>query len=433
MKKLQKKAPVYKGELAAFLALVFMLVLSLTSALVQSAYARIENSRKRADTMLALESVLAEYDITLLEQYEIFARMGMGEKSLQEKLYYYGADEMEHQIKAVERLTDNGGAPFYSQAVQYAKQYFAAEELQMGFAYEFSEKEDPEQQEQSVLEELEELLQQEDASLPKENNPISSMQAIKNSGLLAVLLPEETSVSKQSINRENVASLRELATGNREFKRVFYASDKVFFLAYIGQVFSNFENHEEEKALLYEQEYLLSGGSTDKENLETVCKKILSIRTAANYAYLLTDQGKQAEAEAAAVTLCSLISLPAITTLVKHAILLAWAYGEGIVDMRVLLRNEKVPLVKTAENWQLQLANLAALGTGNEQTKEKPSSEGLNYNDYVQGLLLLESKETLCMRSLDLIEINTNIKADGYITWMELESERTFSTTFGYQ
>lgn len=65
----------------------------------------------------------------------------------------------------------------------------------------------------------------------------------------------------------------------------------------------------------------------------------------------------------------------------------------------------------------------------------------MTYQDYLKGLLLLQDKETLSMRALDLIERNLNLKADHCVMRMEIESrcrlrhgvKYEFSTYFGYQ
>jgi hypothetical protein len=218
-------------------------------------------------------------------------------------------------------------------------------------------------------------------------------------------------------------------------------TDRVFFLAYLTEHFGNATKEKETESLLYEQEYLLAGQDTDAKNLESVCKKILNIRMAANYVYLLTDTQKQAEAEAMAAALCSLLTVPAITQLAKHAILLAWAYGESIVDVRVLLQGKRAPAVKTADTWQLQLSSVVKMGTPEEDVKECDVSKGLSYSDYVRGFLLLTEETVLSMRSLDLMESNLGIKADSCITRLQLKSTQymrrgirnTFTTEFGYQ
>ena len=112
----------------------------------------------------------------------------------------------------------------------------------------------------------------------------------------------------------------------------------------------------------YELEYILAGKESDKENLESVVKKLLLLRFVPNYAYIQTDSAMKAEAEAAAATLCTLLAVPPITEAAAQGILLAWAYGESIMDLRSLLKGNRVPLVKSKESWQLQFSRLLTLG-----------------------------------------------------------------------
>ena len=62
-----------KGEITAFLSLDFLLILSFLGAMVESASIQVLKNYKRADTILAVESVFAEYQKQLLEQYDLFA------------------------------------------------------------------------------------------------------------------------------------------------------------------------------------------------------------------------------------------------------------------------------------------------------------------------------------------------------------------------
>ena len=122
-------------------------------------------------------------------------------------------------------------------------------------------------------------------------------------------------------------------------------------------------------------------------------------------------------------------------------LLLAWAYGESIVDVRALLSEKKVAVVKSDATWQLQLSSLVKLGTSEDVTEQKDAEGGLSYREYLIGLLLMEEKESLCMRSLDLIESNLSIKTDQCMTKADIQSsfemrrgvKDKFSTMFQYQ
>ncbi len=433
MKKSQVRGLAFKGEITAFMALLFILMLSVVGALIQSASQQIAQNRRRADILMALESTFAEYHPDLLNQYEIFARLGCTEDVLNNRMAYYGAKNTKHTIKQIQLLTDYDGAPFYEQAVRYMKDWLGMEDMaggsdvdwSMGDGYKLDEKE------LSNSLELKGLLEEENAQLPTENNPIESVKDLKNKPLLSLLVSNQEELSNRSITPETLPSHRALQKGSFAQEKQNGATDRLFFIAYIFEHFSNVTDEEQQAPLLYEQEYLLGGQASDQDNLEAVCKKIMNIRTVSNYTYLLTDSAKQAEAQAMALTLCSIISLPAITEVVKHAILFAWSYGESIVDVRALLKGKRVPMVKSSDSWQLQLSNLAGLGTENEITNEKDTERGLSYQDYIKGLFLLETKETLSMRCLDLIESKLHIKADQCMTKVEIQSD-SFTTTYEY-
>ena len=151
-------------------------------------------------------------------------------------------------------------------------------------------------------------------------------------------------------------------------------------------------------------EYLLEGKESDAANLESVARKICNIRFAVNYAYLLSNQEKQMEAEAMAGTICTLLVSPGIVPIVKNALLLAWAYGEGMADVKTLLDGGRVPLVKSDETWKLSLENLFSMKETGIQKESTEQTDGENYERYLQMLLLTKQKNTLTMRVLDLVE-----------------------------
>ncbi len=119
-------------------------------------------------------------------------------------------------------------------------------------------------------------------------------------------------------------------------------------------------------ALDYELEYILAGKESDRENMGAVADRLVLLRFVPNYAHLQSSAKKKGEARALAGTLCSLLAVPAVTEAAAQAILLAWAFGESVVDVRTLLKGNKVPLVKSEESWQLSLSGLMELGSGED-------------------------------------------------------------------
>ena len=157
----------------------------------------------------------------------------------------------------------------------------------------------------------------------------------------------------------------------------------------------------------YEIEYVLAGGSTDKASFETVVGEILLIRMGFNLAYLITDAAKLAQAEALAVSILTLLALPQLTLLLKWLLVAAWALAESIVDVKVLLKKKKVPLLKNEATWQLQALSLD-LEAGNG------AAAGLTYEDYLRILFYLGEPEALSYRMMDVIQKRISLKKPAF-------------------
>ena len=450
-----------KGEITAFLSLVFLLLLSLTGAVLESASIQVLKNEKRADAGRATESVFAEYQREMLEEYDIFAvdsgyETGtVSEANILNRLVFYGAENMNSDIEAIRYLTDQNGMEFCRQAVVYEKEktgIAAAEELAGNLSiWKEQEKKEEEygKENKETSENLERMLQEEEENLPQEGNPLEPLSQMRSGSLLNIVLPEGFVLSQRAVELSKLVSHRDLREGYGSLaERQAGTAETIFFNLYLLDKFDNAADEEDDAGLQYELEYLLEGKESDIANLEAVVKKICGLRFAANYAYLLTDTAKQAEAEALAAALCSLLMTPGIIPVVQQALLLAWAYGEGVVDVRTLLAGKKVPLMKTGETWQLSLEGLVDLGESGTVNEGTDVEGGCTYERYIQMLLLLEKKETLAMRALDLIELHMRtisgqpyFQADACVTGarfsmvcpMRRGIYYEFTTTFQYQ
>ena len=133
---------------------------------------------------------------------------------------------------------------------------------------------------------------------------------------------------------------------------------------------------------------------------------------------------------------------------VKQLILLAWAAGEGVIDIRSLLSGNKVPLVKTSDNWQLTLASLFTLGIGDDGISGADAEEGITYKEYLRAFLFLQPEEETTMRTIDRIEENMRLeqncekfRADHCVTKCEIRNKveifgdlaYTFPSYYGYE
>ena len=451
-----------KGEVTAYLSLIFILLISFVGGIMEAASVQMAKNYRRSDMNRAIESVFAEYQKELLEEYGIFALEGSyesgsySEETIKNRLDFYGAQGIRQSVSRIEFLTDHGAEAFCGQVEAYMKHKYGLNLLQdkIGMTDVWKQQEeqakDCEKDEIKQQKELSGLLQENEGRLPTEENPIGHVEQLKKSSLLDLIMPKDKPVSQKTIDLGDTLSFRELNCGYGDFSDVAEEGGTLTSLIlgeYLLEQFSNGAGEPGAGALDYQLEYILAGKRNDRENLEAVAGKLILLRFVPNYMHLQGSSTKKAEAEALALTLCSLLAVPAITEAAAQVILLAWAYGESLMDMRSLLRGNKVPLVKTDDSWQLSLSGLMKLGQEGDLNDGKDTQGGLPYKEYLRILLFLEKKETTAMRALDMIEQNLRtehglafFKADQCISKIEVKSTCNlrrgivyqFATYFGY-
>ncbi len=427
MKRLQRTRWEFKAEITVFLCLILSVMVSLIGGMMECTSISLAKSMNQADMVLAMESVFAEYQQELLEDYDIFAKEGSDLSSIARRLVYYGAGDLQHEILELELLSDKNGQEFYRQAVESMGGNVKEMDIAIDNPYE--------DEQNTIKEQVEELEEETGQEIPE-------LDAIGSSYILSLVLPKENTISSRGIDCSSLPSLRTLQQGEGSGSEVEKTvSGKLLFATYLTEHFLNYVNQDHTNPLSYETEYLLAGKATDEENLEWVAKKILSIRIGINYAYLLTDEVKLAETETLAAGICTILMMPEATEILKQALLFLWSYGESIMDLRSLYRGKKVPLVKSEETWRLQLANLLQDGVNEGMAMESEGENGITYEDYLRALLIATDTETLCMRGLDLLEVNLGIEVDSCVTKLALESigwtwrdvQYTCYTEFAYE
>ncbi|MDR1018921.1 MAG: DUF5702 domain-containing protein [Lachnospiraceae bacterium] len=455
-----------KGEVTVFLSLIFLLLMSFIGSIIQATNIKMSMSEKRADVNRGIESVFAEWQKDLYEKYDIFALdltyegKEEDEKSIIERLDFFTGFNSDGDVKGIRYLTDNNGQEFYEAACKWTSHKYGLDFVDKNNTVSDSLKgftdliPNIEGDNTKNLGEVDDILAENETSLPSKDNPIASVSLFKSAPLLSLVLPKEMEVSKKTIDKSGVVSERNLRTGYGEIQEE-QKGNKLFLITYLLAHFNSFvanekssssldlekdeeiseiNEKEEDKVLDYELEYLLEGKESDASNLQAVCGKILALRTVPNFLYLSSDQTKIAEARTAAVALSSLVALPAISEGVTWGIIAAWAFGESIIDIRNLLSGRKVPLTKTAETFSLTLTNLYKLAKGNSKNSEsyygKESKSGNTYEDYLKFFLLAEGEGNMSMRSLDLIEKNLNLIEDKeYIKMDNMVSKINISST----
>ena len=175
------------------------------------------------------------------------------------------------------------------------------------------------------------------------------------------------------------------------------------------------ENGWKDSVLQYEQEYLLAGKESDLKNLTQSVLKIIMMRMALHFSSILTNTEKRETAEQAAVALAGVTGMPALKYVATTVFLLIWSLEEAFVDTAALLAGKKLPIYPGSEGGCILFSELLLFTKSMIAEKVEQKNEFgtvlADYADYLQILLFLKGKTTLCYRAMDLIQ--TNLQENG--------------------
>ncbi|MDE6896377.1 MAG: hypothetical protein K2P43_09385, partial [Lachnospiraceae bacterium] len=194
---------------------------------------------------------------------------------------------------------------------------------------------------------------------------------------------------------------------------------KQWFISYLCE----YMNHAQEmlpKArtegyLDYQLEYIIAGKSSDQENLGDVIGRLLLIREGMNYVFLLTHPALREKAELLSLVLAGMTGNGGLIKSLEQLILLGWAYGESLVEVRQLLQGYELVAVKTEADWQVSLSGLLpALSDPGRYDTQVQRQDGISYETCLRIFLMLQPAETLSMRAIDVIEGEVR-QMDGFL------------------
>lgn len=459
----------HKGSITVFALLAMLLVMATLFSLLE--FGRFHQIKKLAklQTESAVESAFAAYSSHLWQEYHL---LGCEKQRISEIVQTSGNSRQNSslgrrnlflfQVKDAELeeytlLTDGNGTAYIQAVASYMKthilyetvnemlnQYENVKHIMQNNGLDISTID-------TALEELEKAKQQNVPSeetnksygtsiqysknqKEKKENILTEIQKLQKKGILELVLKDTESVSEQTISLADAVSSRILEEGSQTLEEVTWV-DKIWLQQYVLSAMSYFGNQKESHSMSYEIEYLLGGKAQDYENLKAVVTQLLLIREAANFLYLMSDVSKVEEAAVLAGVIAGFSQNPLLVEAVKSGILAAWAFGESILDVRALLQQKKIPLIKNESLWTLQLENLTDISEGFLMAKE--SDGGLSYKDYLGILLLLAPEKEIAMRGMDLQEVtlqnlykNPEIRMDNFVIKAKVKVSYTYSFIF---
>lgn len=240
-------------------------------------------------------------------------------------------------------------------------------------------------------------------------NPIDTVLGMRTMGILTLAIPDPANLSAYTLGEEQLVSRRTLQQGMgmppRDEDGTF---DRLLMLEFLAETFPCYTSQSQEEGLKYQVEYAIGRKNSDRENLKTVLDRLMMIRGASNFLYLMTSSVRGAEADQMAWIISLALLMPQIQPLVSMVLKGCWAYGESILDLRVLLEGGKIPLVKDDSSWQLSLTGLSGILTA--AGGERDSGKGMDYTWYLRMLLFAESQKALTEAAMDLTEHNIRVR-----------------------
>lgn len=448
------------GSITVYLALVFSVLLSLIFTVVEDARRQAQMLCLECGMDLALYSVFAEYQRTLLEQYDLFfidtgyTTSSYGIKNTERHLEQYlkenletsshelegsVADFWQMKVKQVEiteytKASDENGNVFKRQAVEYIKNkhgltYF--ENLQKSLSDVWEEElltkditaeRNANEAAIDAIELPKKKISEDEYEEIEINNPADAVHATRNVGVLALVVENVNTLSQTGIKKEQFISKREISKGHGLLEREAPGNvDDIWYHEYILDKCSYYTKPLDKSVLKYQAEYIIAGKDNDMDNLKWVVNRLLLLRETANVAYLFSDAAKVAQAQTLALSLSAVIAVPELCELIKISILFAWAYAESVYDVKTLLAGGEVPLMKTATTWHFSLEGMLNYQNGLEKTnpptgvslkketsvqESKQENSGLQYKDYLRMLLFTVAGEDSVFRMMDIVEMD---------------------------
>ena len=464
------------GYITVYLSLTIGILLSFIVTIIEGV--RIQTIRFQTEcvTDIALNSIFAEYNRQVLEQYDLFlidTSYGHSDPSVertkshllqymnmnfilpgQDSVNWYKNLTSLHadnaSLNKISFVSDSDGETLQYQIIQLMKENSGLSILDDYLSdtdqYKNSESRyDDLNQDRSCNKELiNGILEELNSNKKKEENPISisnpadSVENMDNHLILDYALSDINQLSQVTINTNEYISHRQYCEGyglREEQKHTNNLLTKQLYYKYLFNKCGFYSNCKENSLINYQIEYVITGVGSDQKNLESVAEKIFKIQYISNMSYLFSSSQKQAEAEELALAITTGIMHPELAQAVKISLLFAWGYAESAKDVRILFDGNKIPIVKTNESWNTPLTQLVTFKS--HLGEYKLHKNGRDYKDFLYLFLMIEKQEVVNKRFMDIMEMdirktegNNFFKLDYCI--YQLEAEINISSKYGY-
>ncbi len=241
---------------------------------------------------------------------------------------------------------------------------------------------------------------------PAKDDPAPNVKKLRYSGILSLVCKKD--YSKKSVNLSKFASSRSLVKGNgmpEEWEKRNSVTDRLMFLEYIMEKSGNYISNNDSSPLRYETEFILCGKDNDNDNLRIIAERLLLIRGAANASTYYSSPSLKEQTSVAAAALSFVTAFPEFKPVYEAALAAAWIYVESLYDVRLLLENKKVPAIKTESEWHYSLNSALGITTAGPEV-DSGYDHGLCYQDLLRIMLFSSDEKSAAKRFTDIVEMN---------------------------
>ena len=217
--------------------------------------------------------------------------------------------------------------------------------------------------------------------------------------------PTITSLPSRAVpDSDIVTTARKLGESLTNPEAIFRTgSNKFFITEYILQKFNRTGSiRGPDHFFGSEVEYIISGKRSDVQNKRQTDLALEAVRSGLNLTHIYSDPEKMSLVAAAAET----ITPGPLGAVTQFAIAAAWSAAEAVNDVKLLHKGRKVPLVKTAASWAIDLDTVLEGYSGEDGCVYPQVNTGRTYEDYLRILLYAKDDTIKTARILDLIQIN---------------------------
>lgn len=484
------------GYLTVYLSMILAVLLPLCFVLIEGVRINAIYFESECIANIGVNSVFAEYHRELLNQYNIFAidssygtdlaaktnteqhlknymncNMNMDDVFLSDFAYkdFLGLSTGDVEISGLAFLTDHDGKVFRQCAVKAIE-----DDIGITFIEKIKDwvtvvesnnfhvtniEEEKEALDREIEEKVEEAHSKKKTKEVKNKDgtieiveesyepyisPTQGLDQIRHNGILNYVISNPDTLSNKSINLSGLLISRmeqsRINKGNMPFDEggaVNEIYERIMFDEYLLKYFGRYGDEDTSNALEYQVEYLVEGRASDIENLRSMANRLCLLRSAANTAYIYTDDIKCAEANIIAAAIALLVEAPDIQKPLKNSILLGWAFAESMYDVKTLLNGGTVPLLKDENTWHYSLQSALGLNTFESGGR----NDGLEYIDYLRIFLFLANQDDTTKRAMTLIEAdirqtdgNSRFRLDGCIESAEfyIKTESAYGYSYDF-